>query len=154
VSRRPQAVPRLLADAAALAEPLASAKSVELRIEAGPVAEAGVPCDADRILQVLTNLLGNAIRFAPSGGHVGLSAAREGPGGERVRFAVSDDGPGIEPAQMPHLFEPFAPMRGSREGLGVGLSIARSLVEAHEGRIWAESQPGRGSTFFFTLPAA
>jgi signal transduction histidine kinase len=153
IVRRVHAVTGLLFDAEVLLEPLASAKSVELRVDTEAVAGASVLCDADRILQVLSNLLGNAIRFSPNGARVVLSAERNGEHGNRVRFAVSDTGPGIDPTQMDHLFEPFWAAKGSRLALGLGLSISRGLVEAHEGRIWAESEVGKGSTFFFTLPA-
>jgi PAS domain S-box-containing protein len=150
VIRSVHAVPGLLFDAVALVEPLASAKSIELRVDAEPVAEVCVLCDADRILQVLSNLLGNAIRFSADGARVVASAVRDG---EQIRFSVSDNGPGIDPAQMQHLFDPFWPAKESRLRMGIGLSIARGLVQAHEGRIWAESEVGKGSTFFFTLPA-
>jgi signal transduction histidine kinase len=150
VVRRVHGVSELLLDASALVEPLAAAKPVELRVDTGKAAEACVLCDADRILQVLSNLLGNAIRFSPDGAQVVLSAARDG---EQIRFSVSDSGPGIEPAQMQRLFDPFWPAKESRLRMGIGLSIARGLVEAQDGRIWAESEVGKGSTFFFTLPA-
>ncbi len=111
-----------------------------------------VLADRERILQVLSNLLGNAVRFTPPGGAITLRAdacARE------VRFALADTGPGIPPDDLPHVFDRFwRGQRSARSGAGLGLAIARGIVEAHGGRIWAESVPGEGSTFYFTLPRA
>ncbi|HEX2208414.1 MAG TPA: ATP-binding protein, partial [Longimicrobium sp.] len=95
---------------------------------------------------------GNAVKFTPEGGTVTLGCA---PGDSEVRFSVADTGPGIPPEQVPHIFGAFWQARhADRRGLGLGLSIARGLVEAHGGRIWVESEPGRGATFVFTLPLA
>jgi PAS domain S-box-containing protein len=111
--------------------------------------------DGDRVAQVLGNLLSNAVKYAPDGGEIVISVRREG---DLARVSVRDEGVGIAPEALPRLFERF--YRGERTprdgaaGLGLGLHIARSLVEAHGGRIWAESEPGRGSTFTFTLPLA
>jgi len=111
-----------------------------------------VLADRERILQVLSNLLGNAVRFTPPGGAITLRAdACE----REVRFALEDTGPGIPPDDLPHVFDRFwRGQRSSRSGAGLGLAIARGIVEAHGGRIWAESVPGEGSTFYFTLPRA
>jgi signal transduction histidine kinase len=107
-------------------------------------------CDRDRILQVLANLLGNAIKFTPAGGKVSAAAARVG---DDVRFSVTDTGPGIPENLLESVFERFWQAgKDDRRGLGLGLYIAKSLVEAHGGRIWAESRLGEGSTFSFTLP--
>jgi len=106
--------------------------------------------DRERILQVLANLLGNALKFTPQGGRVGLRARLDGPD---VRFEVWDTGPGIPPEHLGHVFDRFWKVRtANRHGAGLGLAIARGIVEAHDGRIWAESAPGQGSTFLFTLP--
>jgi signal transduction histidine kinase len=108
--------------------------------------------DAQRLAQVLLNLLTNAIRHTPPGGEITIAAHRTKAGEARVE--VADTGEGIPAEHLPHVFERFYqvdPARSSR-GTGLGLSIARSLVEAHGGRIWAESEPGAGSTFVFTLP--
>jgi PAS domain S-box-containing protein len=145
-----QDVPALLCDAASMVEAQSRDKGVEVHVDADAVRGTSVVCDRDRVLQVLSNLLGNAIKFAPLGRPVLLGALRE----ERdVRFSVSDEGPGIDSAQLPHVFDRMwqAEPR-TRGGLGIGLFIARGIVQAHEGRIWAESSPGKGSTFFFTLP--
>jgi signal transduction histidine kinase len=111
-----------------------------------------VPADLHRVTQVLSNLLANAIRFTPAGGRIVVRAA---PGEQEVVFSVSDTGPGIAPEHLPFVFDRFWQARKSeRAGAGLGLAIARGIVEAHRGRMWVESEPGRGSTFWFTLPVA
>jgi two-component system phosphate regulon sensor histidine kinase PhoR len=112
-----------------------------------------VLADPPRIEQVLTNLLHNAIKFTPQGGRIEMGAVSAG---EEVQFSVKDTGVGISPDDLTRIFERFykADRARSGGGTGLGLAIARHLVEAHGGRIWAESEEGRGATFFFTLPAA
>jgi signal transduction histidine kinase len=106
--------------------------------------------DPARILQVLTNLLGNAIKFTPLHGAVSVRVERVGT---EVRFAVSDTGAGIAANKLEAVFERFVQLaRNDRRGVGLGLYISRCIVEAHGGRIWAESTIGKGSTFCFTLP--
>ena len=106
-----------------------------------------------RIQQVLSNLVGNAIKFTPPGGRIVVSA--EALAEPAVRFAVVDSGPGIAPEQLPHVFGRYWQANpADRRGIGLGLAIAKGLVEAHGGRIWVESQVGAGSKFYFTLPAA
>jgi two-component system sensor histidine kinase BaeS len=111
-----------------------------------------VNVDPDRMAQVLDNLLGNAFRYTPAGGEIRLSAS-SGPSG--VRLAVQDSGPGIPAVELPYVFERFYRGDKSRQrhegGSGLGLAIARSIVEAHDGRIWAESEPGQGATFIIEL---
>ncbi len=143
-------VKTLLHDAVSLVEPAARAKPVELRVEAEAVEDAVLLCDRDRVLQVLSNLLHNAIKFSPRDGTVRLSAR---PEQGAIWFEVTDEGPGIDPEQLPHVFERmWQAKQGAQRGLGMGLSIARDLVEAHGGHIAVESTPGKGSTFFFTIP--
>jgi signal transduction histidine kinase len=106
--------------------------------------------DHDRILQVLTNLVGNAMKFTPVGGRI---AVRLMPAPEGILFTVSDSGCGIAADQVEAMFERFAQVgEGVQRGLGLGLYIARCIVTAHGGKIWAESEPGKGSAFHFTLP--
>lgn len=108
--------------------------------------------DRDRVQQVLGNLIGNAIKFTPSGGHIEVQTEHQE---EEVRFSVADTGPGIEPEHLPELFRPFwQARRRGREGAGLGLAISRGIIEAHGGKIWAESTSGVGTTLFFTLPVA
>ncbi len=115
-----------------------------------------VLADEHRIGQVLTNLVGNALQYTPPNGQVAISASEEGG---FVRCSVSDTGAGIGAEHLEHVFDRFYRVDKSRSraagGSGIGLTIARSIVQAHGGRIWAESPgEGQGSTFFFTLPVA
>jgi signal transduction histidine kinase/FixJ family two-component response regulator len=147
----PVDVDALLADAADMLRPLAAAH--ELGFEWLAAGDAPLlRADGARLVQVVSNLVGNAVKFTPAGGTVTL-ACRAADGG--VRVSVADTGPGIPPEQVPHVFGAFWQARNAdRRGLGLGLVIARGIVEAHGGRIWVESEPGRGTTFVFTLPAA
>ena len=113
---------------------------------------SSVSADRGRLLQVIGNLLGNAFKFTPEGGRVLLRAfAREG----RVEITIRDSGPGIAPENLPHIFERFwRTDRGARSGAGLGLTICKGIVEAHNGRIWAESSVGVGTTFHVSIPAA
>ncbi|MBC7235506.1 MAG: HAMP domain-containing protein [Chloroflexi bacterium] len=117
-----------------------------------------VLADPDRIMQVLSNLLSNALRFTPQHGKIIVSAKRDDARAGFVRLAVQDNGPGIPQEEIESVFERFyrADRSRAREdgGTGLGLAIARSLVETHGGRMWAESQPGDGTTVLFTLPIA
>jgi signal transduction histidine kinase len=113
-----------------------------------------VPMDAARIKQVLLNLVGNAIKFTPPGGQVWV---RANAANDIVRVEVGDTGPGISPEQHEKIFLPFHQVPIGKggdkpEGTGLGLALAKKLVEMHGGRIWVESELGKGSSFFFTLP--
>ncbi len=151
IRRRPQDPAGLLRDAVASAEAAARAKGLTLTIDL-PAAVPPVHGDADRLLQVLANLTGNALRVTGRGGRISLAA--EAKDGE-VLFTVADNGPGIDAAALPHLFERY--WRGDAaayKGSGLGLAIARGIVNAHDGRIWATSTLGHGATFQFTVPIA
>jgi signal transduction histidine kinase len=126
--------------------PLAQDQGVALGVEAPP-ADVSVACDRGRIVQVLSNLVANALKFTDKGGRVTLTWAAER---EEVRFDVADTGAGIRPEHLGHVFEQY--WRADRAGTGLGLFIAKSVVGAHGGRIWVESEPGRGSNFHFVLP--
>jgi PAS domain S-box-containing protein len=129
--------------------PLASAASLQLRLETAPQLP-DVWADRDRLLQVFENLIGNAIKFTKPGGRVTLGArVQEG----EVIFAVSDTGRGIAETHLPHVFDRFWQAPGTeRRGMGFGLAIVKGIVEAHGGRVWVQSAPGQGSTFFFSIP--
>ena len=127
------------------------AKGVHLAIHL----PAGLPlvlADRDRILQVLGNLVDNALKFTPPGGRIRVGAE---PAAENVRLFVSNTGRSISAEQLPHLFEPYwQAKRGDSRGAGLGLPISKGIVEAHGGQIWVESRHGQGTIFFFTLPVA
>jgi signal transduction histidine kinase len=106
--------------------------------------------DADRVLQVLTNLIANAIKFTPAGGRIRVEC---GHSDEMAKISVTDTGPGIAPDLLEAIFERFRQGENpERRGLGLGLYISRTLIEAQQGKIWAESTPGHGTTVSFTLP--
>jgi signal transduction histidine kinase len=105
-----------------------------------------------RLLQVLENLIGNAIKFTPAGGRITITATADG---QAAMFRIADNGSGIASNELPHVFDRFWQARkGAREGAGLGLPIAKGIVEAHGGRIGVESTLGVGTSFFFTIPAA
>jgi len=115
-----------------------------------PDDEVIVRADPFRVSQIIGNIVGNALKFTPVQGNVTIRADASG---NHVAIHVSDNGPGIAPSDMDHLFDDFwQARRNDHRGVGLGLAIAKGLVEAHGGRIWCESAPGRGSTFSFTLP--
>jgi PAS domain S-box-containing protein len=128
----------------------ATAASRELLVELQcPLPDVDV--DRDRLFQALENLVGNAIKFTPPRGRVTIGAALRG---DDVLFWVSDTGSGIAPEALPRVFDRFWQARQDRRGAGLGLSIVKGIVEAHGGKVWAESRLGSGSTFFFTVPVA
>jgi len=137
-------------EAVRLMSPVVSARDLSLQA-ALPDAPVATAFDRDRILQVLLNLLGNAVKFTPRGGKVWLAMeTRNG----FVRVTVSDTGPGVPPAEKKRIFRRFTQGSRGKGGVGLGLYIAQRIVEAHGGGIGVESRFGTGSTFFFTLPAA
>lgn len=128
--------------------PQAQAKKLSLKMDV-PV-DVSVDCDRYRISQVLSNLLGNAIKFTPAGGHIVVGAQLFD---DEVQFTVADTGPGIPENMRITVFERLRQIgKQSRNGLGLGLYIAKMIVEAHKGRIWVEGEAGQGSTFRFTVP--
>jgi signal transduction histidine kinase len=151
IDPRAYAASELVKEAIDAHESLALEKSVQLVLRA-PSEEAFVLCDRERLQQVFSNLLGNALKFTPRGGAITLSVGRRD--GE-VCFSVADTGPGIPRHELPHIFERFWQSRRTpRTGTGLGLSIAQGIVGLHGGRIWVESEVGMGSTFSFTCPIA
>lgn len=116
-----------------------------------PATPFHVVCDRSRVFQVLSNLIGNAIKFSSEGGWIQMRAE---PNENQVLFQVKDAGPGISEANLPNIFDRFWQAKQfAYRGVGLGLSIAKGIIEAHGGKIWAESKIGEGSTFYFTLPA-
>jgi len=163
--RHPTAISDVIIAMQTLFGPVAELHAIEFVVP--PASKLpDVDADRDRLLQALSNLVGNAMKFTPAGGRVALSArlAVTDPAalkaidlGDGVTFAVSDTGPGIPPNELDHVFDWFwhAPRGGgSGGGTGLGLAIAKGLIEAHQSRLHVESTPGKGSTFWFTLPAA
>jgi signal transduction histidine kinase len=135
--------------------PVAAEKAIVLEATT-PEPSIMVWADRDKINQVLMNLIGNAIKFTAAPGKVTVSASRNGK--EAVQVSVSDTGPGVPPEEKEKIFEKFyqiADLEGAKpKGTGLGLAICKALVELHGGRIWVESEPGRGGTFSFTLPVS
>jgi signal transduction histidine kinase len=133
--------------------PVAEGKAIHL--EFASIATALTAwADRDAIAQVLTNLIGNAIKFTPPQGHISVKVHKNSEAS--VRLSVTDTGPGIPPEEAEKIFEEFyqitQPRRQRSNGVGLGLAISKKLVEMHGGRIWAESEVGKGSVFLFTLP--
>ncbi|MDA8125122.1 MAG: HAMP domain-containing sensor histidine kinase [Deltaproteobacteria bacterium] len=129
--------------------PYAEAKGIQIVRQAG----AEIPffrMDGERILDVLRNLVGNAIKFTPEGGRVTIAEKRQEDGGLNV--SVSDSGPGIAPERRKTIFEKYE-SSDQKKGTGLGLAIVQHIVTAHGGKIWVESKPGEGSRFIFVLPS-
>jgi len=140
----------LFREAHEIFRPQANAQSVGLHWRLAN-ALPDVYADRHRVLQVLSNLIGNAMKFTPAGGDVNFVA--EPRGETEVIISVSDNGPGIPNENLSDIFNPYwQAKRTARMGAGLGLPIAKGIVEAHGGRIWVESEPGKGTTFRFTLP--
>ena len=147
----PQDATRLLTETMEGFHLMAVAKGIRMTSEVAP-GPTRASFDHDRILQVLTNLVGNAMKFTKAGGAIALRLAPMEGG---LLFTVRDDGCGIPADRIEDIFERFSQVsRADSDGLGLGLYIAWCIVEAHGGKIWAESALGEGSAFHFTLPAA
>ena len=149
----PTTAGQLLTDAEAIARPLAERKKISLLVEPGDGTRR-LPVDGPKLQQVLLNLIGNAVEHSRPGQRVWLGARWEE---QSVVVAVRDEGPGLAPEDQARLFTAFGragPKKtAGKRSTGLGLAIARLIVEAHGGRIWVESQPGKGATFFCTVPA-
>ncbi len=151
VERVPEQLCEIVRSAADSFKAQADSKSQTLEVDC-PNELPLASCDRRRVVQVLANLLGNAVKFTPPRERIQLRALRAG---EFIEVSVSDTGPGIAPDQLQKIFERFWQAEETRHlGTGLGLTIAKGIVESHGGRIWAESQLGAGSTFRFTLPLA
>jgi signal transduction histidine kinase len=151
LDRSPQDAETLIDTCLNVLAPQAKARGIEL-IKEVRTGECIADCDRNRVIQVLQNLVGNAVKFTERGGRVRVEAQATGEG---IRFSVVDNGPGIRAEELPHIFDRYWQARRNRAGsAGLGLSIARGIVEAHGGRLWVESALQIGSRFFFTLPEA
>lgn len=153
IEPEPIEVPMLIGWALQTLRPLIESGGVELTEDFADDLPR-VNADRQRISQVLSNLVGNSIKALPSGGRITLRARSSG---SHVQIAVEDNGTGIPTEQLSHIFDRFWQSERSSirtRGAGLGLPIAKGIVEAHGGRLWAESEPGKGSTFYFTLPRA
>ena len=143
------AVGELLSEVVGSLEPLARAKGIALAVEPRPISTT-IRCDRDRVIQVLSNLIGNAVRFTPPGGAISvLTVCAE----RAVSFTVRDSGPGMSAKERERMFDKY--WQGGHsvgEGRGLGLYIAKRIVEAHGGTIWCESEPGHGAAVSFALP--
>ncbi len=148
LKREPVDLAGLVRETAAAFTSQADASGVRIEYSA-PADGIVLNVDAERFRQVLTNLISNAVRYSPPESTVLVEVTRAGEG---AAVSVADSGPGIAPADLPHIFDRYYKSADSR-GMGLGLSIARYIVEAHGGGIRAESEAGRGTTIRFTLPA-
>jgi PAS domain S-box-containing protein len=139
----------LVEDEAAMLRPLAEARQITLEVWLDQP-DAVLHADNVRIHQVLSNLVGNALKFTPPGGRVAIQCKVEA---SEARFAVIDTGPGIPPEEIPHVFGRFWQASSQdQRGVGLGLAIAKGLVEGHGGKIWVESTVSEGARFYFTIP--
>jgi signal transduction histidine kinase len=141
----------LLLDAHDAFKPAAAAAGIDLSCD-NEEAPGAVDVDHERILQVLTNLVGNALKFTPRGGGITIKVGRRE---DAISFSVADTGSGIPTELLEKIFDRyFQSENGYRRGLGLGLFISKSIIEAHGGKIWATSTPGAGSTVTFTVPVS
>jgi len=134
--------------------PIAIKKNIDLKIEPLPELPV-VKIEETRIAEVIENLIGNALKFTPEGGAVTVSASLMNGSKSAVRVSVSDTGIGISEEHQGVIFEKFQSLASSGQGArgtGLGLAISKQIINAHGGRIWVESAPGKGSTFSFTVP--
>jgi len=150
LKREPINLANLIRDTVAGFESQLKEKGINVELSLADMEEVNI--DPRRVREVLSNLIGNAVRYTPSQGvvNVGLGESGSGPEKEALLF-VQDNGPGIEQSDLLHVFERFYKSSDSG-GMGLGLSIAKYLVEAHGGTIWAESEAGQGAKISFTLP--
>ena len=151
LKHEPTNLAELIRDAVSGFEAQAKEKDIRIELSLAEGEEANI--DPQRIREVLTNLLSNALRYSPRGGEIRVHFTETGSGAERrVTISIEDSGQGIESHVLPYVFDRFYKSSDSG-GMGLGLSIAKYLVEAHHGKIWAESEVGNGATITFSFPA-
>jgi len=155
VHPEPVSVGAILKEAGEGLLPWAKTKGLSLVVRP-PAPDVMAMADHSRAVQILTNLISNAIKSTPKGGTIVVAASRTANPDPGVVIGVRDTGLGISKEDMKKLFNKFVQLEGAgpREGVGLGLSIVNELVKLHKGKIWADSEPGKGSTFYFTLPLA
>jgi two-component system OmpR family sensor kinase len=152
LKREPTNLAELIRDTISNFEAQAKEKEIRLTVSLQDMEDANI--DPQRTREVLTNLISNALRYTPRGGHVKVDVTEPTSGAERgITIMVEDNGPGIASTDLPHIFDRFYKSSDSG-GMGLGLSIAKYLVEVHGGKIWAESEIRQGTKISFTLPAA
>ncbi len=148
IERKPHAPASLVDSAAEFLAPLAVERGLVFDAQAARDLPL-VDCDDSRVSQILSNLVGNAVKVTPKGGRIGVGARLDGVD---VVFFVTDTGPGLDAEELPQLFQRYWRSKQMMyKGAGLGLSIARGIVDVHGGKIWAESERGKGCSFFFTL---
>jgi len=149
---KPLSISSVVSEVAESLGTLATAKGLDLNTDISSQ-EFVVNADKDRIVQVLTNLIGNAVKFIPTGCQINVTVKDRS---EHIEIAVTDNGPGLSKEDMEKIFDRFVQARNltgtAQHGTGLGLTIAKELVQMHKGRIWVESTPGHGCSFYFTLP--
>lgn len=151
VQLRPEVGANLIGEAVAVHEPLAQQKGIRLTAQC-EIPTGIVLCDRERILQVFSNLLGNAIKFCRHGDQIQV---RMRAADDRVQASVIDSGPGIGGGDLPLVFDAYwSGAKNRRNGTGLGLYITKRIIEAHDGHIWIESEPGKGTAVHFTLAFA
>jgi signal transduction histidine kinase len=143
-------VSQLLRETFELFSPLTIEKSIHLKIPDQSWIDTTLDCDYARILQVFSNLIGNAIKFTPEGGVITVIAKTSS---NRILFSISDTGRGISEEELPHIFDRFwQPRKETKRGLGLGLFICKGIIDGHGGHLWVQSRQKRGTTFYFELP--
>jgi len=157
LEKRPTKVQKIAADVVTLFKPVAIERKLELRLEANENSPQEINCDGEKISQVVTNLISNAMKFTPAGGTITVRVESDASiGGALV--SVKDTGVGMSPEDCAKLFNKFVQVSSAKKnvsgmkGTGLGLSIAKGIVELHGGKIWVESELNKGTTFYFTLP--
>lgn len=143
---------QVLKESIELYEAPAIAKGINLSLKMPPDLPF-IEADYERLMQIVSNILGNAIKYTPKEGRIEITAIEEYG---TILFSISDTGPGITEEDQKHLFEVYWQSRRNKANFstGLGLNIARDFIIAHDGKIWLESKPGKGTTFYFTIPIA